>query len=247
MDEIGRKLRERRLERGLEIAQVEADTRIRGKYLRALEEERFDVLPGGAYARAFLRDYAEELGLDGQELVDALNARSGPPEDVVLTPPRTAGPLEVPWSSGRRALGWIVLAAAAVAAGALVLLVLSQSGGGGAGTAASTPISSSPPSSSPPSGSTSVTAPPAHHAAAALVLSAIGPCWVEVRAASAVGQVLYTGVLEAGDARRYHRRTLWVRVGAPWNLVVRAGGHRLSMPLSTAGNVLVTPAAVTSA
>lgn len=248
MDEIGRKLRERRLERGLDFERVEADTRIRIKYLKALEDERFEVLPGPVYARAFLRDYAEELGLDGQALVDELNARVGEPEEVVLAPVRTAGPLESPWLAGRRALGWVVLGGVAVLAGVLVLLVLTGGGGGGSNAASRPPKTTS----HGPASSSGSTAPPptsgrVHPAAATFALSAIGPCWVEVRAAGAAGQLLYSGTLEAGDVHRYHRKTLWVRVGAPWNLVVRSSGRRLSVPLTTAGNVLVTPAAVTAA
>ena len=77
MASIGSTLREERIRLGLGIDQVEADTKIRAKYLMALEDERFEALPGTAYARAFLRDYAEQLGLDPQELVNRLNAVVG--------------------------------------------------------------------------------------------------------------------------------------------------------------------------
>jgi cytoskeleton protein RodZ len=52
--------------RGLELTQIEADTCIRARYLRALEDERFELLPGTAYVRGFLRTYARYLGLDEQ-------------------------------------------------------------------------------------------------------------------------------------------------------------------------------------
>ena len=77
MASIGTTLREERIRLGLGIDQVEADTKIRAKYLMALEDERFEALPGTAYARAFLRDYAEQLGLDPQELVNRLNTVVG--------------------------------------------------------------------------------------------------------------------------------------------------------------------------
>ena len=49
---------------------MEAETKIRVRYLRALENEEWDVLPGGAYTRSFIRTYATHLGLDGERLAD---------------------------------------------------------------------------------------------------------------------------------------------------------------------------------
>ena len=75
MFEIGNSLREARVRRGIDFAQVEVATKIRGKYLRALEDEQFDVLPAETYVKGFLRTYAEYLGLDGQLYVDEFNSR----------------------------------------------------------------------------------------------------------------------------------------------------------------------------
>src|SRR4051794_24131350 len=73
--EIGNSLREARVRRGTDFAQAELVTKIRGKYLRALEEEHFEVLPAETYVKGFLRTYAEYLGLDGQLYVDEYNSR----------------------------------------------------------------------------------------------------------------------------------------------------------------------------
>src|SRR5262245_50675888 len=75
MFEIGSSLREARHRRGIEISQAEQATKIRGKYLRALEEEHFGALPAETYVRGFLRGYAEYLGLDGQLYVDEYDSR----------------------------------------------------------------------------------------------------------------------------------------------------------------------------
>jgi hypothetical protein len=75
MFEIGHSLREARIRQGLDYPQVELATKIRAKYIRALEEEEFDVLPGGTYIKGFMRSYAEFLGLDGQLYVDEYNSR----------------------------------------------------------------------------------------------------------------------------------------------------------------------------
>ena len=59
MFEIGSSLREARLRKRLDFPEIESSTKIRGKYLQALEEERFDILPGDSYIKGFLRTYAE--------------------------------------------------------------------------------------------------------------------------------------------------------------------------------------------
>ena len=76
MFEIGNSLREARLRQGLDFFEIEQSTKIRGKYLRALEDEQFEVLPAQTYVKGFLRSYADRpFGLDGQLYVDEFNSR----------------------------------------------------------------------------------------------------------------------------------------------------------------------------
>ena len=75
MFEIGNSLRQARERQQLEFRQLEADTKVRAKYLRALEEERFDVLPAESYARGFLEVYATRLGLESQLYLDEFDSR----------------------------------------------------------------------------------------------------------------------------------------------------------------------------
>ena len=89
MFELGNSLREARLRRGIEFAQVEQATKIRGKYLRALEDEQFEALPSQTYVKGFLRTYAEYLGLDGQLYVDEYNSRFVTGEDAEPGPRRS--------------------------------------------------------------------------------------------------------------------------------------------------------------
>jgi hypothetical protein len=81
MFEIGASLREARARRKLGYDQVEAETKIRAKYIRCMEDEQFDVLPSGTYVRGFLRTYADYLGLDGQLYVDEYSSRFGDVND----------------------------------------------------------------------------------------------------------------------------------------------------------------------
>ena len=75
MFEIGYSLRAARERQGIGLPEAELATKIRAKYIRALEEEDFDALPADTYARGFLRTYADYLGLDGEIYVDEYASR----------------------------------------------------------------------------------------------------------------------------------------------------------------------------
>lgn len=93
MPEIGETLREARMRQHLDIADVEARTKIRAKYLRALENEEFGMLPGPTFVKTFLRTYAEALGLDPQVLVEDYRATHEPREEAEQMQP--VGPTAV--------------------------------------------------------------------------------------------------------------------------------------------------------
>lgn len=137
---IGAILREARNRRKVDLEEVEAATRIRARYLRAIENEEWDVLPGGVYTRGFIRTYASFLGLDGERLADdyrtsvegGVSGRGPDPE------PRTPVPSHRPPRRDRPLpLGWLVVGG--VIALAAVVIALLPSGGeeGGSGVAKS--------------------------------------------------------------------------------------------------------------
>src|SRR6185312_4603048 len=124
----------------------------------------------------------------------------------------------------------VVLALVAAAAIAFLALRGSSSGAPPAGHTGTTP----------PAGQTT---PPPPAGPAPLVLGAAGgDVWLDVRAGSATGKVLFQNTLAPGQHLRFARRRLWVRVGAPWHLTLAAAGKRLPMPLQTTGDMLVTAA-----
>src|SRR4051794_14972850 len=86
MPDIGASLREERMRSRIDITEIEAQTKIRVKYLRALENEEWDLLPGPTYVKSFLRTYAEALGLDGRLLVEEYKLRHERLSDVELQP-----------------------------------------------------------------------------------------------------------------------------------------------------------------
>src|SRR5215210_691948 len=86
MPDIGETLRETRMRRRIDMTEVEAATKIRAKYLRALESEEWDLLPGPTFVKTFLRTYAEYLGLDPRLLVEEFKQRYERPTGAELTP-----------------------------------------------------------------------------------------------------------------------------------------------------------------
>jgi hypothetical protein len=235
--EIGINLRAAREHQQLALPEVERATRIRTKYLAALEDERFDALPGTAYAKGFLRTYADFLGLDGQRFVDEFNEQFAPPEVTdVPVPVRVQRP--------RRLLdARLVVIPLAVGIGLFVWRLTSGGGPTHHHTALSppapnVPVSTSTPAPPPPRPQRPTTARIAFAASR-------GPCWLSVRLASAAGRVLYGHTLEPGEHASFVGARLWIRLGAPWNVDATLNGKPAQLPVSV-GDVLVTPGAVRS-
>jgi cytoskeleton protein RodZ len=118
MTDIGSTLREARMRLKIDISEVETRTKIRAKYLRAIENEEWDLLPGPVYVKSFLKTYSEYLGLDSRMLIDDYKRRYERPSDGEMRPiaslsrerERAArGPLLPPW---------------AIVAGALVVVAI---------------------------------------------------------------------------------------------------------------------------
>src|SRR4051794_11907911 len=122
------------MRRGVDFAQAEVATKIRGKYLRALEEEQFEVLPAETYVKGFLRTYAEYLGLDGQLYVDEFNSRYVAGEEADAGTRRSrARP-----KRSRRFETNVVLVALAVITVLTVVVISAWKSSGGANHAATT-------------------------------------------------------------------------------------------------------------
>ena len=121
---IGETLRTARTERGLELSEVERATKIRTKFLEAMEEDRWEALPGPSYARGFLDIYARHLGLDQQALLDDYRQtvegeRHDPIPQSVIKP----GTLRQTRSPGRtHSINWGSVAK--VLAGLVVLVII---------------------------------------------------------------------------------------------------------------------------
>jgi hypothetical protein len=217
--DIGSSLRDARERQGLDFPELEQLTKIRPKYLRALEDERFDILPAPTYVKGFLRSYAEALGLDGQPFVDEFNSRFAIGEEEVVVRTRRV-PASRPDRAGRESR-IAVLALLGIAI--LTALVIAAWRFGG-------PSEQKVPGLAgreQQSGTTS-------RARTKLVVRAVeGASWMEVRSGSSAGRLLYSGTLEWGQEQDFTARRLVLALTEPENVSVRLNGKRVQLPAGT--------------
>src|SRR5262245_19261129 len=198
MVEIGTTLQDARTRKGLALPDAAEATRIRIKFLAALEAERFDQLPAEVYARGFLRTYAEYLGLDGDLLVSELNARieaSRPPP-----PPPPERRVTMPTLEGRV---WALLGVSTL----LVLAgVLGLRSGSGSKSAEQMLQGAKPPVATLASATadrpSAARRPDRVHISIEhlMLVAARGDCWLSVHVASPTGRVAYEGLLRMGES-----------------------------------------------
>jgi cytoskeleton protein RodZ len=222
--EIGHSLREARERQGLGYPEIELATKIRSKYIRALEEEDFTSIPGDAYIRGFLRSYAEYLGLDGDVYVDEYASRfltswrdELPPRRERRRIRRRERPLE------RRAVLLVLAGIAAVTA--LVFAAFSIPG-----------------SSTNVPGMSSQQKQQHRAAPRQLVLRGIGAgTYVEVRRNKASGEVVLQGTVGAGEIDKLTGSRFYLLVRRSAGVRITLGGRAVSLPAAHNLRVLVTP------
>jgi cytoskeletal protein RodZ len=224
--EIGKSLREARTRRGVEFAQAEQVTKIRAKYLRALEDEQFEVLPSQTYVKGFLRTYADYLGLDGQLYVDEYNSRFIAAEDSEFRPRRSSAR---PQQRNRRLETNVVLIA--LAAIAIVTIVVISAWSSSDKTAKGPAI--------------------VHHAAVAkthkvavptLSLKAVGgSSYAAIHRGGPAGAIIFQGTLSQGHSETFSGKNFWFTVSAPENLRIRVHGKTIEVSGLKPSNITVTP------
>lgn len=249
--EIGNKLRETRIRKGLTIRDVEDATKIRARYLEALEADDYETIPGPVYVKAFLRTYASFLGLDADELVAIYsagaereqNSRSSARERL---PRRSRGPSEgqrrATTKRRRSQRGYFAVGIIAVIAVAL-LAWFGSSGGGNEATplenATFSAASTVPPqgvnttaSSTVSSTGTSLpssTAPTGKNVVLVITVTE-GNCWMIVREDNESGAELYAGTLSAGGQNTFDSaKSYWLHVGRPEALALTINGNPVSL------------------
>jgi Helix-turn-helix domain/RodZ C-terminal domain len=223
--EIGLALREARERRGVTLADAEGATRIRARYLVLLEQERFAELPGEAYARSFLREYGEFLGLDGQQLSAEYELRFAAPEPAYVEPVSFSG-------RGWPARRWLLVLVPPIVVAVIVLAVVVP--GGGRRAVPPPPATKPAPAPAPRPAQPAARPPPRPALPHLQLVAARGDCWLEIHAGSQRGPLLYEGILARGGSLAFVRRFLWIRIGAPSSLVVHLNGKQLPLPQTSA-------------
>jgi cytoskeleton protein RodZ len=236
--EIGSSLREARERQGLDLAAVERETKIRGKYIRALEDEQFELLPAQTYVKGFLRTYAETLGLDGQLYVDEYNSRFVAGDDDTHFRPRRSTARQPQQRNRRLESGVVLLVLAAIAIVTVVVI--------GAWTSSD----KQSPAATPKVHRKAVARQPAAPATGVLlVISALhGNSLLEVHARSATGPLRFQGtILRRQVPLKFWATRLWVNAGTPENLRFTVNGRVVTVPGGSPRVLLFTRAGVRSA
>lgn len=130
---VGNKLREARARRRLSLDEVEAETKIRSRYLQAIENEEWDQLPEDTYTRAFIRTYGRFLGLDGDRLAEEQRRSRGaarPGERLPRVDPQPRPVVRKKRRSGRHIPPRVLVAAVTALVIAALLTIGLITGGG---------------------------------------------------------------------------------------------------------------------
>lgn len=242
MFEIGNSLRETRLRQEFDFPELEHATKIRAKYLRALEDERFELLPSHTYVKGFLRSYAEYLGLDGQLYVDEYNSRYVTGEDDLLVSTRRV-PAARRRRRDRRESNVVLLALTSIGLVTALVIAAWQFGNpeqervpGLQETVSQAPDARGP------------AAPAAEGIATLEVIATRGDSFVDVRRGDAIGIAEFTGTIERGQKQRFTGRVLWLQVRTPKNVLVRLNGNRVRLkPAVKTRGVFVTAKRIVAA
>jgi hypothetical protein len=234
---IGKRLSDARTARGIEVAAVEDRLKIRARYIRAMEEERWDLLPGPAYARGFLRTYGDFLGLDGAALAAEYRRLPKPQEaepeaDRVhqITPSGRPGLAPPRRTSRRLPPRWGAIAAGSTATILAILLVLGLTQGSNDGNGKPPPPSEAETTTSPTDTSPATAEAPAEPPSrVTLRLTATGTVWVCL--VDEDGEPVIEGVtLPAGEKRGPFEARGFEMTFGNGQVEMEANGERVPVP-----------------
>jgi Helix-turn-helix domain len=196
---IGKTLEEARLGRGIDLTEVERVTKIRVKFLRAMEEDRWDDLPPPAYARSFLQTYARYLDLDDEALVEEYRETIEPGDAEEPIPSGIIRSGTIGHHRSLRPIAFVLGGLGAAAGVALIVAAIGSSGGSDNGGGNTTHHKRNP-AASTSTGTTSSTTTTAPGSELSIQLAPTADVWVcllDDRGRPLVnGEILTTGQTE---------------------------------------------------
>jgi cytoskeleton protein RodZ len=241
MPDIGASLREARMRARIDISDIETQTKIRAKYLRALENEEWDLLPGPTYVKSFLRTYAEALDLDAKLLVDEYKLRHEHLSEVELQPINAAAP----GRERRRRTGPVIPPGAYIVliiAGLIFVLYLLGSSGGDKPSSADTPAATAPAATTPAAAPPATKPPPAERPLT-VRLQIIGTGPVNVCLKGGNRTLVNGATLGAGDRTATFRSKRFRLTLGNNNAILRINGkNRRVAPSAQPIGLKITPA-----
>jgi cytoskeleton protein RodZ len=264
MSSVGETLRRERLRTGLDLERISQETKISVRMLELIEADQFEKLPGGVFAKSFVRQYARAMGIDEDELVRELEKTLEPapdtlpkPEDTAKAQPEIHVPRVAQWSGAANRLR----PASSLPALALVVLVMlacsaaytwwqksrhtpqvsalatekienpaapqppgtpqptASSPTASAPSVAQAPVSQAPPT--PPAISMPVEA-----GALNIALTAEEPTWV--RAATANGKIMFSGILQPNETKSLSAvEPMTLRIGNAGGVAISLNGKSI--------------------
>jgi hypothetical protein len=224
--EIGNSLREARYRQQLELNEVEQATKIRARYLQALEEESFEVLPAQTYVKGFLRTYADYLGLDGQLYVDEYNSRYGVGEDEPREPVIARRSVAQQRHHRLERRGVLLALAGIGVLFAIVIAAWKSSGGGKQAIPPNLPTTTAKQKPATPPRKQTVRPQQIKF----FVVATNDSSWLEIRNYSVSGRPLFTGTLDLHKSLFFRAKRLWIDIGRPAGLKASVNGKAITFP-----------------
>ncbi|MEI6308199.1 MAG: helix-turn-helix domain-containing protein [bacterium] len=236
--DIGTALKELRLSRGIILEEVEQVTHISLRYLQAIEENNFLVMPGLVYARAYVRKYGEFLGLDPEPLVEAFSRQAIPLYQVEKSPERIPTPpvdaftrRRNPWT---RVLVIIAIVLVLVVGGLIIANILLPSTAPPPTTkptvtppsTASPSITASPITSQPPDSSTVSPLPTGNEVEVRVTAMESGQILVK-----SADRVIFEQTMEAGTTYTFRQWTFTITFDDPVKFELSVDGNPVAAPL----------------
>lgn len=260
MFEIGTTLRDARVRRDISLQQAEDDTKIRVKYIQAMENEDFDVLPAGTYVKGFLRTYAEYLDLDAQLLIDEFNDRFGTGEhrEHVIHPTRAVKAEAAPKTRRKHQTNYILVAILAV----VIIAVLAYLGWGNSSsqsptfvttteTEASTQTTATAPAETTPRPAVTPTQTQPATLQNIIFSATTDDVWIELHKTSADGEIVWQDTLLAGESQTLEQKDfpgqtmLWLKLGRIEGLKVSVNGQPQKLGENVSDIYVITASGMT--
>ncbi len=234
----------------IDINEVEVRTKIRAKYLRAIENEEWDLLPGEVYVKSFLRTYGDFLGLDTRQLIDDFRQQYERPSDHELRPIAPPGRDRDRVSRGRMLPPWLIIGAVLIVV-IVALFAVGKLTGGSNPPPVTHPVATTPVHPSH-RGHRTATPRRARQRTVRLQLAATGPSPVYVCLVTASGRKLIPGLsYKRGDAIPIRTSPKLLLTLGNNAVTMKVNGKTIAVPASAGaigyellpGSVKVLPAA----